>query len=70
MNASYFNHKSFGEEMLIEKNSLEIVAEQINHSQALYNRIYSKEFFNLNISYGCMLSAYKVLQALIEDEVI
>jgi hypothetical protein len=35
MNASYFNHKSFGEEMLIEQNSLEIEAEQTDHSSAM-----------------------------------
>ena len=35
MNASYFNHKSFGEEMLIEQNSLEIEAEQADHSSAM-----------------------------------
>jgi len=31
-------------------------------------RITSDNFFNINVSYGCMLSIYKVLSALIEDE--
>jgi hypothetical protein len=58
MEASYFNHKSFGEEMLIEKYIIEIIMDQKEPTKPNVVSVESKHVFNLNLTYGCILSVY------------
>lgn len=68
MDASYFNHKSFGEEMLLEKIDITILKEKFDHFAPMQTKMHSN-FININLSYGCMFSLCKVISALVEEEV-
>lgn len=61
MNAKYFNHRSYGEEMLIEKFSLYIEMTQDKPLAVNNYVINSRDMLNLNLTYGCTLSLYKAL---------
>ena len=66
--ASYFNHKSHGEEMLIERYQICLLMEQRTPKTAMVTKVHSTEIFNLNLTYGCILSLIKVLQFIKDSE--
>jgi hypothetical protein len=68
MYASYFNHKSHGEEMLIEQYRIQLSMNQQNPKLPMVTQIQSKDIFNLNLTYGCILSLIKVLQFIKDNE--
>ena len=67
---SYFNQKAHGMEDLIEKYNLGLATEQKDPMKASETRVTSDDMLDINLTYGCILSIYKVLQFLKEDEEI
>jgi hypothetical protein len=66
--STYYNHKSHGEEMLIENYRAKIVLEQISPMEAIVTTVKSEDIFNLNLTYGCILSIAKVLTYFKDDK--
>lgn len=54
--------------MLIEEYKIDANQTRENPAQALVTKVVSNQLFNLNLTYGCILSLYKVLQFLRDDE--
>ena len=57
-------------EDLIEKYNLGLAIEQKDPMKARETRVTSNDMLDINLTYGCILSIYKVLQFLKEDEEI
>jgi len=66
--AMYFNHKSFGEEFLIEPYSLVMTDSQQSPLKATFSRIYSADMLNINLTYGCITSLDKAMNEIREEE--
>ena len=68
LKVKYFNHKSYGEEMLIERFCIEMIMEQLDPLSLQYCSVYSADIFNLNLTYGAFSSIYRALQEIKADE--
>lgn len=54
--------------MLIEEYVITLAMKQNSPVAPLLTSIYSKDIFNLNLTYGCILSIFKTLQFIKDEE--